>query len=472
MIEPGVRRSLRALREGERTAEEGVRQAIHRLQEAEDRVHLLAAERFGEALEEAASQDRARKAGESLGTLAGLPVVVTESIAVAGMPNSSGLAARAGVIATEDAASVARLRAAGAIVLAVVNGSESGFGLRTNNLVYGETVHPRRNDRIAGGNAGGAAAAVALGAVPAALTTDVWGEARYAAHACGLVTLRPSGGRLSVQGMFPPPVRRVRQLATPAMLVAEPMDLGPLLEVVMEDPAQGAASLLPPWQNVEDVELTWRRVLVCEDPHIFGARVQSAMRKTVRRAGVALSRCGAEPETWRPADFSRVHEIWLAMMHEAHGLQHSFRDSLGIPPRDGGAMEWMRLAVGLERVTRQTLLLLALDGLTRSSYVRIQRLCALGRRLRARIESMLSDGGVLVLPAAPGPALQRRQGWRRGTDLLHTGLWNVLDLPVALVPFGRTRQGLPLGVQVVAAHGQEAVALAFARALWRDRALR
>src|SRR6202035_1743549 len=141
--------------------------------------------------------------GETLGPLHGVPVSIKSALAVAGMRCESGTRLRAGFVPAQDAPLVARLRAAGAIVLGVTNTAELLMAWETDNLLYGRTNSPWDVERTPGGSSGGEAAAIAAGMSPGGVGSDGGGSIRIPAHFCGLAGLKPTPGRVSSIGHRP-----------------------------------------------------------------------------------------------------------------------------------------------------------------------------------------------------------------------------------------------------------------------------
>ncbi|MCR9135575.1 MAG: amidase family protein [Alphaproteobacteria bacterium] len=150
------------------------------------------------ALKEAVRQD---KDGHD-GPLAGLPLVVKANIAVAGALQDGASPALNGNIAQEDATIVARLRAAGAIPVAMTNMHELAFGITSHNAHYGPVGNPHAPDRMSGGSSGGTAAAIGSGAVKAGVASDTGGSGRLPAAFCGCVGFRPTKGRYPDDGIL------------------------------------------------------------------------------------------------------------------------------------------------------------------------------------------------------------------------------------------------------------------------------
>ncbi|MCS6948343.1 MAG: amidase, partial [Steroidobacteraceae bacterium] len=203
-----------------------------------------------EALAAARAADDRRARGRALGPLDGLPVALKANMAVRGWPLTAGLKFRAAERAEADAFVVARLRAAGAVLLGLTNMDEGALGAEGTNPWYRTTHNPLRPLYCAGGSSSGAAAAVAIGACAFALGTDTIGSIRIPAAFCGCVGLKPSFGRLSTRGIVPvhlrfdhvgPLTRTVRDLALVLPLL-EGFDAQSSVSVPYADPAAPAVA--------------------------------------------------------------------------------------------------------------------------------------------------------------------------------------------------------------------------------------
>src|SRR5450631_2483553 len=154
-------------------------------------------------LTQAREAEKAILRGDDLGPLHGVPVSIKSSIDVAGHLCEAGTRLRAGHIAAEDAPLVARLRAAGAVILGVTNTPELLMAWETDNLLYGRTNNPWDLSRTAGGSSGGEAAAIASGCSAGGVGSDGGGSIRVPAHFCGICGLKPTPGRIPAAGHFP-----------------------------------------------------------------------------------------------------------------------------------------------------------------------------------------------------------------------------------------------------------------------------
>ena len=155
------------------------------------------------ALKQAEQIDAVAKNHKPIGKLVGVPVVVKDNIDTEGMITSAGSSAFAGWRPSKDAPIVAALKAEGAVILGKTNMHELAYGVTSNNAFYGPVRNPYDKTRISGGSSGGTAAAIAAGIVAAGLGTDTGGSCRMPASLCGCVGFRPSDGRYSLEGLIP-----------------------------------------------------------------------------------------------------------------------------------------------------------------------------------------------------------------------------------------------------------------------------
>src|SRR3989449_2189958 len=142
--------------------------------------------------------------GNDVGPLHGVPVTIKDTIETAGIRTTSGSRIRENFVPEKDATVVARLKAAGAIILGKTNTPELAIPYETDNPVFGRTNNPYDVERTAGGSSGGEAAAIAACLSPAGIGSDLSGSVRVPAHFCGIVGLKPTGGRVPTDGHVPP----------------------------------------------------------------------------------------------------------------------------------------------------------------------------------------------------------------------------------------------------------------------------
>lgn len=394
--------------------------------------------------------------------LAGVPFVISESVAVAGAPHTSGSKYRSGMIADSDATSVSRLIDAGAIPVGVTNTSEVGFSVETSNTVYGRTRNPFDRRRIAGGALGGAAALVATGGARFGIGVDMTGSARMSALACGVVSLKPTGGLVPLTGFEPFPNGRMRRFATMGVVARSALDLEPILRVMSGPDGTDGAAVNYTLRPVADYDLLWKHVLVCDDMNLRGIKVSREVKQAVHTAAEILGERGAEVEDWRPRQFNDAFLVWLAMVHEGHGFMHDFSSSITCGEDESWAGELLRLPFRRSVHTAPLLAMGVIEKLTRTSLMHTYRLAAEGRRLKERLNILLQDGGLLVLPAYPESTPRTVRTLRGFRKLAYSSIINTLELPSVTVPVSRCSDGLPIAIQIVAGRGREDACIAAA----------
>ena len=209
------------LQSGDFTAADLVEASLAVIDERDDQLRCFLEVDRAAALAQARASDRRRSKGEALGPLDGIPVAVKGNLAVAGYAWSAGMATRKDLRASEDAASVATLRAKGAVIVGATNLPEAAMGAVTTNPWFGTCRNPLFPDRHAGGSSGGSGAAVAAGMASLALGTDTMGSVRIPAAWCGVAGWTPSAGTIPAGGLIPLSTR----LDTVGVLAADAEDL-------------------------------------------------------------------------------------------------------------------------------------------------------------------------------------------------------------------------------------------------------
>src|SRR6195256_2190006 len=184
------------------------------------------------ARKEADEADAALARGEIKGPLHGVPVTIKDTLETAGGICTGGTKGRGNYVPKADATAVARLRAAGAIILGKTNVPELAGALETDNLVYGRTNNPYDLARTPGGSSGGEAAIVAAGGSPLGLGTDAGGSIRVPAHFCGLAAIKPTSGRVPRTGQFPMPLGARNPVFHVSLIARKVSDLALALPII------------------------------------------------------------------------------------------------------------------------------------------------------------------------------------------------------------------------------------------------
>ncbi|HZS36055.1 MAG TPA: amidase, partial [Polyangia bacterium] len=267
---------------------------IARIVEVNPRLNAMVADRFTAARADADAADEAVRAGGDLPQFHGVPCSIKESIALAGMPLTSGLVARKAVTADGDATTVARLKRAGAIPLGVTNVSELCMWMETNNRVYGRTNNPYDPKRIVGGSSGGEGAIVGAGGTPFGLGADIGGSIRMPAFFNGVFGHKATGGLVPGTGQYPIAENQALRYLTTGPLCRRAEDLMPLLRVLAGPDGFDAGCEARTLGDPGAVRLDELHVLDVEDNG--KTPVADDLRAARRRAVEALRARGARVE--------------------------------------------------------------------------------------------------------------------------------------------------------------------------------
>ncbi len=399
-----------------------------------------------------AEASRMDASGEPRGPLYGLPVTVKSSIATAGLRCEIGSLLHRGDLPREDAVVVARLRAAGALILGTTNCPEFLMAYESANLLHGRTGNPWDPERTPGGSSGGESAAIAAGMSAAGLGSDSGGSVRVPAHFTGICSLKPTPGRIPGRGHLPPCVGPFSILGAIGPMARTIQDIALLFRVLSgqdpDDPVSPPVELTESDPNA----LRGNTIGYFEDDELVPVTPET--RAAVRAAAEALRHAGFRVEPFRPDTLESLRKLWWkffvqcgAMFYEPtirgkrQQLSPIFQEFLGI-------------AESVPPLTATELL---------DAWAELDL-------LRARTLAAMREHPVLLCPVASIPAFRHgERSWTiegRAVGYLdavrHTQWFNALAAPAAVVPVGKSPDGLPIGVQIVARPFHDEAALGIA----------
>ena len=420
-----------------------------------------------DALDRAKEAEAAIVGGYTIGPLHGVPFTIKDCVDTAGVRTTRGSRLFQDRVPAADARVVARLKAAGGILMAKTNLPEFTLWWETDNTVFGRTVNPWDFERTAGGSSGGEAAALAAGLSPLGIGSDVGGSIRNPAHNCGVVGLKPTHGRVPLTGHWPetllramhvgPMARTVRDVDLALHIISGPDGVDPYAppvpvpDRVVPDPGTARVTDSPdPYESLFGVKVGWNA------GRAFGP-VAPEVSDAVSRAARALDEAGCQvEEVPLPALEKTDTQALTATVYTAEG-NHYFQPI--VAGRKAELSPNIRRRLGARSPTLREYL----DALADWEQVRQ----GMARYFR-EYELLLCP--CVPLPAHPhdvteltiaGETVAARNALRA------TIPWDVTGSPAISVPFARSSEGLPIGVQIVGRHFDEPTVLRAALALER-----
>jgi aspartyl-tRNA(Asn)/glutamyl-tRNA(Gln) amidotransferase subunit A len=445
-----------SVRTGAICAREIAQEALSRIKARNNALGAFTDVTATRALAKADAIDAARARGESLGPLAGAPFAVKNLFDIEGLTTRAGSKiSRDRAAAQTDATVVARLEAAGGVLVGALNMGEFAYDFTGENAHDGPSRNPLDRERMTGGSSGGSGAAVAGGLVPIALGSDTNGSIRVPSSFCGLFGLKPTYGRLSRAGAFP----FVASLDHVGPLARSAGDLALAYDTMLghddTDPAQGDMPAAPASRTLED--------------GVAGLRIA--------RLGGYFARSG------EASAFAAVDTVARALktdrVVELAGADQARSAAYLITMIEGAALHLERLRTrgpDFDPDVRDRLIAGAM--LPGAWAVQVQKFRC---RFRSEALTLFRDVDILVAPATPcrAPRIGQRTFVLNGREMLvrpNIGLFtqplSFIGLPVVVAPVWTDGEKLPIGVQIVAASWREDLALRAASALERAGVVR
>jgi amidase len=429
-----------ALADRKVSARELLNAAVERIERLDPAINAVVVRDFDRARAAADAADAALARGERR-PLLGVPMTVKEAFNVAGLPTCWGLEDKKSWIAPADSTVVARLKAAGAVILGKTNVALNLADWQSVNPTYGRTVNPHDHSRSAGGSSGGSAAALAAGMVPLEFGSDIGGSIRVPAAFCGVVGHKPSFGLVPMRGHAPPGLDGLPPpLGVVGPLAREVRDLELALQVTAGPEDDEALAYRLDLHPPRHERLADYRVLVM-DSHPL-APVDGEIRASIARLAGTLRQAGVQvsDQTGLLPDLAQAHAgyVRLLMVAMTYG---------GPPtPETSSAHAYMDMLNAQLRLRRHW------DVLFQSFDVVIAP--TLGVVAFPHVDSSEWAARSVTIDGKPMPFVDQ---------LAWAGLATYPNLPATAVPIGRNSDGLPIGIQILGPHLEDRTPLAFAR---------
>jgi Asp-tRNA(Asn)/Glu-tRNA(Gln) amidotransferase A subunit family amidase len=423
-----------------------------------------------EAREQAAGIDASIAAGAVPGPLAGVPFTVKDLIATRGVRSTAGSLILRDHVPAWGATAVERLRAADAVLLGKANCPEFGLAVHTSNRLFGETLSPLGPGLSPAGSSGGDASAVAAGMAAFGIGTDYGGSVRVPAHCTGLAALRPTPGLIPGTGQLPFPPNPSRppwpgaepvgpgtslqaRLQSIAPIARRVHDLWPLLQAMAGPDGIDSNAVPATLGHPDRVSVAGLAVAWCAGDGSFPVRAD--LVQAVESAADVLAGLGATVIARRPPGLDRAEQVYAAL----RGIE-------GLP-------QHRALVAGREaELTGYARELIYAEPGRPAEPATLRELTAAADDLRAEVAAFMLQWPILLMPVAsvpafpPGTAEFRVDGHVLTAPQMESCCRAVtlLGAPATVVRCGSSREGLPVGVQVVGRpfHDAETVAVAAA----------
>ena len=450
-----------AIRAGDVSSVAALEHLVARIERLDGPVNSVVQWDLERARADAAAADARVVRGDELGPLHGVPMTVKDSFSTEGCITTSGAPELADHVPDEDAWPVARLREAGAIIFAKTNLPIFAGDIQSYNDVYGTTNNPHDLERTPGGSSGGSAAALAMGFTPIELGSDIGGSIRVPAHYSGVMGHKPSFGIVPGHGQIPgmPGTLSQADLAVsgPMARTVDDLELG---LGVLAGPDRW---MTPAWRldlpAPRTTELSELRIAAwIDDPY---CPVDEDTRNALISIGASLAEAGADIDTDARPDFTLEYarEVFDALLFSALSGGHS-RDKIEHMATDTSDTPAGRVKRGTAIRHRDWL----------AAHER-------QLQLRRRWETFFADVDAILMPVHPRTAIGHDHSpaqWERtveigGEQRSYMDLFPWIApagagyLPATVVPIGTDRDGLPIGVQIVAPFLHDRTGLAVAR---------
>jgi aspartyl-tRNA(Asn)/glutamyl-tRNA(Gln) amidotransferase subunit A len=413
--------------------------------------------------------DAAVARGDKLPPLAGVPIAIKDVISTSGIRTTCGSKILESYVPPYDATAVARLETAGAVILGKTNCDEFAMGSSNENSAYGPVRNPVAPDRVPGGSSGGSAAAVAAGLAVVAIGTDTGGSIRQPGSFCGIPALMPTYGRVSRYGLiaFASSLDRIGPFTGN---IADAVTVMSVIAGHDENDSTSAAVSVPDYSAEIEKPVQGLRIGVPEE--YFAEGIDSEVKDKVLAAIALMEKLGCQriPLKMPHTDYAIATYYIIATAEASSNLARydGVRFGLRVPGATLLDMYRKTRERGFGPEVKRRIMLgtyVLSSGYYDAYYLRAQKV----RSLIARdFSDAFQKVDAILTPTSPTPAF--KLGERTSDPLqmyladIYTVTGDLAGIPGISVPCGKTRAGLPVGLQILGPHFSESRILQLARA--------
>jgi len=455
------------------SAVELTQDAIARIERHDEKINAICVRDFDRALDAAREADAALARGERK-PLLGLPMTIKESFNIAGLPTTWGFVPQKDFKPAEDALAVARIRQAGGVILGKTNVPVGLGDWQSYNDIYGTTNNPYDLGRTPGGSSGGSSAALAAGYCALATGSDIGGSLRVPAFHCGIFAHKPTINLCPARGETPPPfpaIPREGDLAVIGPMARTAADLSLLLDVMAgPDPLDAGVAYNLDLPVARHQSLRDFRVLMIDSHPLLPT--DRDVRGAIDRLATDLSKVGVTiaRESVQFVDFAETSRLYMRMLLSFLGAF--------FPPEEFADSQTRASQLAPED---RSLSAERLRGITASH--RAWVLDAGARAgLRAQWRSLFKSFDAVICPILPTPAFPHDHSPQQNLRLINIdgkdypysdqlawpGLATLPGLPATAVPLGLSKDGLPVGVQIIGPFLEDRTPLKLAELIERE----
>lgn len=458
------------LKEKKISAEDLLKDCFKKISAEDSKINAFLAITKELALEQAKKVDKQIISGEALGILAGIPFAVKDNISVAGTQTTAGSRILEHYLAPYDATVIKKLKSAGGIIIGKTNMDEFAMGSSTENSAFFVTKNPYDLKRVAGGSSGGSAAAVAANFVPYSLGSDTGGSIRQPASFCGIAGFKPSYGAVSRFGL----IAMASSLDVIGPLAHSSEDLKIIFQVIAGKDKLDATSISPLEKEEKKIELKKLRLGMPKEYFIGG--LDSEVESVIHSALEKIQEKGADicqislPQTAYalPCYYIVMSAEVSANLARFDGIRYSSlrKKSRKIKYRDLENLYLKMRGEGFGSEVKRRILLgtyVLSAGYYDAYYLQAQK----ARRLIYQdFEQVFQKVDFLVTPTTPTPAFKIGEKTTDPLSMYLSDIFtvsaNLAGLPAISIPCGKTKTGLPIGLQIIAPYLEDFSLLNFA----------
>ena len=445
-----------AIKKGETTAVEAAESCFARMKEMEPEVHAFINLDEERAMDQAKKVQKEIEEGKLTGPLAGVPVAVKDNICTKGLATTCGSRMLEHFVPPYDAFAARKLKEAGMVILGKANMDEFAMGSTTETSWYGVTRNPRNTQHVPGGSSGGSCAAVAAGECFAALGSDTGGSIRQPSSFCGVTGIKPTYGTVSRQGL----VAYGSSLDQIGPIGKDVADCAALLQVIADhDPADSTSLEREPWDFSESLKGDGAGLRVGLPRDYFGEGLDEDVRRAVLQVAENLKEQGAAVEEFDlglvpyaiPAYYVIASAEASSNLSRFDGVKYGFRAEGEEGLHD---MYKKTRSQGFGPEVKRRIMLgsfVLSSGYYDAYYLKALRTKAL---IKQAFDKAFERFDVILAPAAPTTAPRLGESLQDPLKMylgdIYTVSVNLAGLPAICLPCGADKEGLPIGVQMIA----------------------